>query len=107
MKRIASRESYYNLRKKAQVDPNLPAGHPHDGQWFVGTWDEWQQGMIHLDWLTDFVDTAINSMEQTNTELQPKRFEMDRSGAERLEAARKMKEALETVYNNWQIDDPL
>tara|TARA_B100000427_G_C15505006_1_gene593512 strand:+ start:421 stop:744 length:324 start_codon:yes stop_codon:yes gene_type:complete len=107
MKRIASKSSYSNLRKKAQVDHTLPAGHPHDGQWFVGTWEDWTQGLNHLGWLLNFVETAISSMEQTNAEQQPKRFEMDRSGAERLEAAKEIKKALEVAYNNWQIDDPL
>jgi hypothetical protein len=116
MKRIASKRSY-TLTKRAQetgdmaraegFDENLPAGHPHDGQWFSGTWEDWTKGMKDLVWLMDFVDGSITSMEQTNTELQPARFLLDNSGADRLLAAKRIKGALEEAYNLWQIDDPL
>ncbi|MEC8306856.1 MAG: hypothetical protein VXZ72_03270, partial [Chlamydiota bacterium] len=81
--------------------------HPHDGQWFAGTWEDWSKGMRDLSNLIDFVEKSIASMKRTDTASRPKMAPMGVSGAERLEAAKKIKSALETAYNTWQIDDPL
>ena len=81
--------------------------HPHDGKWFAGTWEDWSKGMGDLSDLIDFVEKSIESMISTDTANRPKQFELDSSGAERLEAAKKIKSALETALDNWQIDDPL
>ena len=81
--------------------------HPHDGQWFAGTWEDWSKGMGDLNDLIEFVQKSIESMISTDTASRPKMAELGLSGAERLEGAKKIKAALETALDKWMMDDPL